>query len=502
MRIQRNLLLSSAAGILSVTAAQAADLPVKAKPVEYVKVCSLYGAGFYYMPGTDICIKIGGFVRAEASWGQTNGNVTWGPFSGQENNRTTSSFVTRSRGYITADARDQTGYGTVRAYISAGLSTSDTGTVNAGSSEFSSNRAFIQWAGMTTGLTQSFFDFYSAPSVALRAYYPFEDTGDSGWWVWAYTTQLGNGLTATISAEQRRMNQIIGQSAANTLLNGATITAGQVSAVAYGGMQVPDIVANLRVDQTWGSAQVMGALHQVNAQYYTTGLATTAGHPSDAWGWVVAGGLRLNFPMIANGDFFQSEVNYTQGALRYLDMFQTTNFDASMGNQQVFGIQSDCVYGSSGTIAAGSSLAAANTTNCQLTTAWSVNASYEHYWTPEWHQSLVFAYEEVKYNNQANAMLCSLIGGGNGAGTGTLAVATPGCNNNWSMWALASRLVWNISKTFYIGADVGYDRMNSASTFNGLTSGIGLGAPNSPQFVSSEMGSWVGTVRMQKDFLP
>ncbi len=99
-------------------------------------------------------------------------------------------------------------------------------------------------------------------------------------------------------------------------------------------------------------------------------------------------------------------------------------------------------------------------------------------------------------------MLCSLIGGGNGAGTGTLAVATPGCNNNWSMWALASRLVWNISKTFYIGADVGYDRMNSASTFNGLTSGIGLGAPNSPQFVSSEMGSWVGTVRMQKDFLP
>jgi Porin subfamily len=23
------------------------------------KVCSLYGAGFYYMPGTDICLKIG-----------------------------------------------------------------------------------------------------------------------------------------------------------------------------------------------------------------------------------------------------------------------------------------------------------------------------------------------------------------------------------------------------------------------------------------------------------
>jgi hypothetical protein len=46
-----------------------------ARSVEYVKVCSLYGAGFYYMPGTDLCIKIGGWVRAEAAWG-TNGNMT------------------------------------------------------------------------------------------------------------------------------------------------------------------------------------------------------------------------------------------------------------------------------------------------------------------------------------------------------------------------------------------------------------------------------------------
>ena len=33
---------------------------LKAKPVQYVKICSLYGAGFYYIPGTDTCIKIGG----------------------------------------------------------------------------------------------------------------------------------------------------------------------------------------------------------------------------------------------------------------------------------------------------------------------------------------------------------------------------------------------------------------------------------------------------------
>ncbi len=53
MKMVKSLLLGSAAGLVAVTAGQAADLPVKAKPVEYVKVCSLYGAGFYYMPGTD-----------------------------------------------------------------------------------------------------------------------------------------------------------------------------------------------------------------------------------------------------------------------------------------------------------------------------------------------------------------------------------------------------------------------------------------------------------------
>ena len=65
MKMVKSLLLGSAAGLVAVTAGQAADLPVKAKPVEYVKICSLYGAGFYYMPGTDLCIKIGGWVRAE-----------------------------------------------------------------------------------------------------------------------------------------------------------------------------------------------------------------------------------------------------------------------------------------------------------------------------------------------------------------------------------------------------------------------------------------------------
>ncbi|HTV37735.1 MAG TPA: porin, partial [Xanthobacteraceae bacterium] len=159
MKMVKSLLLGSAAGLVAVTAGQAAELPVKAKPVQYVKVCSLYGAGFYYMPGTDMCIKIGGWVRSEAVYGNVNGSLTWGPFAGNADQRTTSMFAFRARGYITADAREQTAYGTARGYIAVGVNTNDTGINNAANT-FSSNRAFVQWAGFTAGLSQSFYDFY------------------------------------------------------------------------------------------------------------------------------------------------------------------------------------------------------------------------------------------------------------------------------------------------------------------------------------------------------
>ena len=65
MNLTKSLILGSAAGLIAMSGAQAADLPVKAKAVEYVKICSLYGAGFYYIPGTDTCIKLGGYLRVD-----------------------------------------------------------------------------------------------------------------------------------------------------------------------------------------------------------------------------------------------------------------------------------------------------------------------------------------------------------------------------------------------------------------------------------------------------
>ena len=87
---------------------------------EYVKVCGLYGAGFYYMPGTDICIKIGGFIRTE--W-NIHANGSFAPFLNNANafqTRTEDNFFVRARTYLTADVREQTSYGTLRGYLAAG----------------------------------------------------------------------------------------------------------------------------------------------------------------------------------------------------------------------------------------------------------------------------------------------------------------------------------------------------------------------------------------------
>src|ERR1700732_2336338 len=79
MKMVRSLLLGTAAGLVAVAGAQAADMPVKAAAVQYVKICNLYGDGFYYLPGTNICLKIGGYVRGEYGYmgGANMTNEQW-----------------------------------------------------------------------------------------------------------------------------------------------------------------------------------------------------------------------------------------------------------------------------------------------------------------------------------------------------------------------------------------------------------------------------------------
>src|SRR4051794_10866235 len=316
MKVVRHLLLGSAAGLLTVAGAQAADLPaMKAAPVNYVRICDAYGAGFFYIPGTDTCLKVGGLALFEARIFNTPFSISSGFLSGQSpvplggaagtlgvgvanpaffaSGGTAAGFrASRARdnygfaalGRMELDARTATPYGTLRAFIRVDSSfgsstTTQTGALNqiynttAGpfpaKEQTIVNKAFIQFAGLTAGRAQSMFDFYADAYnyEALRG-------SNASPALLAYTYTFGGpftGFSATISAEDgvSRREQI------GSVVSVATV-AGALPAGIFGfpnipggftafqaGQQIPDLVANLRVDQPWGSAQLSGAAHQL-----------------------------------------------------------------------------------------------------------------------------------------------------------------------------------------------------------------------------------------------
>ena len=232
--------------------------------------------------------------------------------------------------------------------------------------------------------------------------------------------------------------------------------------------------------------------------------------------------------MIAQGDFFEGEVNYTHGALRYLAQPDNSpNMQIERGNNFGFGVMSDCVFASltSGTQSAsfGSVIRATGGTGCELTTAWGFNAAYEHYWTPQFHQSLVGGLMAVRYNSTANANLCAVedpVVIGVGAAhtptiqpghtpTGNAAIAPAGCNNDWNLWGVGTRLQYDFTKTLYFGVDFLYQHLDSASLPGGHFTSQPQIANVAPPGNGLVPGATIGdqnvlsvTARIHKDFLP
>ena len=132
----KSILLGLAAGFASLGAAVAADLPMtKAEPVEYMKVCSAFGPGFFYIPGSDTCLQISGQIRADYFYTEPQK---------RSDNETT--FRTQSR--LRFDARTQTDYGTLRAFLELEADTNTLGTTQngaTGTNFLSVRRAYIQF---------------------------------------------------------------------------------------------------------------------------------------------------------------------------------------------------------------------------------------------------------------------------------------------------------------------------------------------------------------------
>ena len=244
MKTVKSLLLGAAAGFVALTGAQAADLPGKAAPAEYVRICDTYGAGFFFIPGTDTCLRIGGYVRMDA-------------YLGQQFSPATNVYSTRTRLLLNFDARSNTEYGLLRAYgefliqrgpgnnVLPSVQATGAGSTGQASAAYMS-RAFIQFAGFTFGNSASFFNFYQGDVQFVASSGAAMDPSRNSSNLIAYTASFGSGFSATISIEDpqfRRLGSIPGSYAtAHTAGNG----------IVYNGQGIPDVVGNLRVDQGWG----------------------------------------------------------------------------------------------------------------------------------------------------------------------------------------------------------------------------------------------------------
>ena len=254
MRVGKSLLLGTAAGVIVVSAAQAADLPVKAKPIEYVKVCSLYGAGFFYIPGTDKCIKLGGYFREQWNIHGAGDSTAYMNSSARWTRTDTSDSSFRTRTLFSVDVREQSAYGTIRGYTAFGAQQT---TPNDPNSAIFFSRSFVQFAGFTGGRAISFFDLiafdsyvYSTPRANLGS------TNSNGINVFAYTWQLGNGASFSVSAEDSCASfptSSTGNGRQCLVANAGIAGSLGVNAITWdnAGYNVPDIVAAARVDQAW-----------------------------------------------------------------------------------------------------------------------------------------------------------------------------------------------------------------------------------------------------------
>ncbi|MEH6727352.1 MAG: porin [Hyphomicrobiales bacterium] len=340
--MKKSILLGSAAALVAVTGAQAADLPV-VEPVDYVRVCDAFGAGFHYIPGTETCLRFSGRVRTEIG-------VRSNDDDGMDDDTVDTSFL-NSNFELVVNASSMTEVGMLVGQFA--ISAANEGSVALGDAWVTIGENIL------VGREVSRYDFGGGYGIYDGLYV------DEGINQFTFIMPFGNGLSMTLGLEDgrdRRANiaQYNGLAAAGTTTSGApsggslfmlqsfatgpttgstaitqngTIAAGSNIGqdATYAGMEIPDVVASLRISQGWGSAQISGALHQIrsittlapSAPYTAIGtLLTTSSSAAVAlgvldedYGWAIQAGVELNVGSMTSVKVVGA---YADGAMHYI----------------------------------------------------------------------------------------------------------------------------------------------------------------------------------------
>src|SRR6201996_7977765 len=537
----KTLVLGSAAVIAAVGGAQAADLPVKAKAVEYVRICSLYGAGFFYIPGTDTCVKIGGYLRADLTVNGANGGQPFYSGSGAFHDRYGNYYNDYSRFALTMDTRTATEYGVVRTFGQADFTfgTEGFGSINqqstlntlaqqgnvsanyVGQGQLGVEYAFVQFAGFTFGKSASAYTtpwqgFPGNNTAFLVGGYD-TITGINNV---QYTAQFGNGVSASIGIDDSSANDFNRTQVLNAVptsnaasgnwgLYGAPSSAITAVGTAYTGAYVPDFVGNVRVDQAWGLFQVSGAAHWVDGGYYQNANtlggqfangfnnngAMDSGHPDGKMGFAAMAGLPTkNIPTRPGGDFTIGGT-WAKGATKYAigpsgalggSFYMFSNAAGGVGGKEAIGAISDGVYG-------GGPL----NTSIQLTNSWGVRGAFNHNWDPYWSSSLFGGVTGVGYNSTAKTLWCTTYGLAAAAG-GMAGVTT--CDPGFTLAEIGITTRWTPVKNLTFSTEVMYAQLDTNMRGTVKGSQTSAFASSTGNYTFQNMGTVEAEFRVQRNF--
>ena len=277
----KSLILGSAAALVGVSGAQAADAIIaEPEPVEYVRVCDAYGAGYFYIPGTETCLKIGGLVFYDIgassydNAGDTPGFVPAYDVAGAAGEW--NKFI---RARVNFDARSETEWGTLRSFVEFEANNIN-GAISADAG-VAINQAFLSIGGLLMGYTES--AYYLTPNAPMTngvgfAWWPSRTYAYQQRQLIQYNFSGGNGFFATLSLENDPGT----------------------------GNYMPDVVGKIGVQQAWGAVHVAVAYDEDTFEY--------TGANDDAFS--IKAGLHLN---VANapGSAFRLVGFYNSDRNRY-----------------------------------------------------------------------------------------------------------------------------------------------------------------------------------------
>jgi hypothetical protein len=248
-----------------------------------------------------------------------------------------------------------------------------------------------------------------------------------------------NGLSLTIGTDDRRSKSLMNLPSAGVPKLG--------QADDHQGQTWADPLLSLRTDQSWGYGALVGGVHSPDANY--TGDNSMLGNPAlgglngakDKAGYSLALEGEVKVPIFGAGDRVGAGIRFNQGG--------SSAFGGGLGlpTPDPFGAGSGAAAGWDG----GSGI--------ELTKAWSVQAGYDHQWSPGLNTSLFAGYSKITYDADPTSYFAAACGAAAG---GAAAPAGANCKSSWgnvgaglrTSWAPASGLTLSVQTMYNYGSGI------------------------------------------------